>query len=159
METLRNVAKNVADSAVEDAINDASKKTTEAVVDAQNDALSVVSENLHATPAEEGNEPAVPAEDVSVPTEDVSVPTEEVSAPTDEDTKPVQKSSLQCPQGFKIQWQTISNDGYEEIHCVPADSEVTGGKKNKRKALTKKRVRRFSQKKGGRKQLKSRKNT
>jgi len=145
METLRNVAKNVADSAVEDAVNDVSKKTTEAVVDAQNDALSVVAENLHATPAEEDNEPAVP--------------TEEVSAPTDDDTKPAPKSSLQCPQGFKIQWQTISNDGYEEIHCVPADSEVTGGKKNKRKALTKKRGRRFSQKKGKRKQLKSRKNT
>jgi len=152
METLRNVAKNVADSAVEDAVNDASKKTTEAVVDAQNDALSVVAENLHATPAEEGNEPAAPIEDDSVSME-------EVSAPTDDDTKPPPKSSLQCPQGFKIQWQTISNDGYEEIHCVPADSEVTGGKKNKRKAFTKKRVRRFSQKKGGRKQLKSRKNT
>jgi hypothetical protein len=152
METLRNVAKNVADSAVEDAVNDASKKTTEAVVDAQNDALSVVAENLHATPAEEGNEPAVPIEDDAVPME-------EVSAPTDDDTKPAPKSSLQCPQGFKIQWQTISNDGYEEIHCVPADSEFTGGKKNKRKALTKKRVRRFTQKKGKRKQLKSRKNT
>jgi hypothetical protein len=85
---------------------------------------------------------SVPTEDVSVPTEDVSVPTEEVSAPTDEDTKPVQKSSLQCPQGFKIQWQTISNDGYEEIHCVPADSEVTGGKKTlskKRKSVNKSR--------------------
>jgi hypothetical protein len=180
MEALKNTAPGPAKDAVNSAVEDESKQAPDVAVGAVEGEVEDASKQASEAVADEATADGATAgavEDESEVADGAAVPAVEDESEVadgatagavadDEDgasrrprRKRLAKIPLICPPGFKIEWQTISNDGYEEIHCVPADAEITGGKKSKRKALTKKRVRRFSQKKGGRKQLKSRKNT